>query len=107
MFFSPDLLSAKRAARRLGISTSRLYEWFSLSDVGEFVLRGQTVTIEYFQGGAKGQGRIRIAAAEVERLIELTRVRQAPATPRRTVLQRVVYPGITVELGRPKTTSVA
>ncbi|NJS14424.1 MAG: hypothetical protein HC788_07160 [Sphingopyxis sp.] len=32
------------------------------------VIRGQPVTVNYLQGGPKGQGRIRIEAEEVERL---------------------------------------
>ena len=94
-------LTTTEAAERLGISTSRLYEWLGLSGVGKFKIRGQMVTIDYFQGGAMGQGRIRIAVAEVERLIELTRVRPAPSISGRPTMKRVVYPGITVELGKP------
>ena len=70
-------------------------------DSGELIIRGQPVTIEYYQGGAKGQGRIRIAAAEVERLTELMRVRTQPVAPRRPYVQPRQFPGITVPLGRP------
>ena len=94
-----DLLFATEAARRLGISTSRFYDWLSLSDLGQFNIRGQPITIDYFQGGPKGQGPIRIAAREVERLIEASRVR--PASFRRPVERRSTYPGITVDLGLP------
>ena len=94
-----DLLFATEAARRLGISKSRFYDWLSLSDLGQFSIRGRRMTIAYFQGGPKGQGPIRIAAKEVERLVEATRVR--PASIRGPIERRRTYPGITVELGLP------
>jgi hypothetical protein len=78
-----DLLSTTKAARRLGISRASLYDWLAQSDGGTFVLRGRPVTIDYFQGGAKGQGRIKIEANEIERLKELMRVRPQPARRRR------------------------
>jgi hypothetical protein len=96
-----DLLTAMEAARRLGISKSRLYEWLGLSNAGRFAIRGRPVTIDYFQGGPKGQGPIRIAAKEVERLVEATRVLPVLETLHRPVDRRPVYPGITVELGLP------
>ncbi len=58
------LLTAKDAAQLLGIQANSLYDWLSRSDAGEFVVRGQSVTIDYFQGGPQGQGRIRIEARE-------------------------------------------
>ncbi len=96
-----DLLVAKEAAQRLGIGIGQLYEWLRMSNDGDLAIGGQFTTIEYFQGGPKGQGRIRISAAEVERLIELTRVRPQATQNRRPPVGRAVYPGITVELGRP------
>jgi hypothetical protein len=78
-----------------------LYDWLAQSDAGTFVLRGQSVTIDYLQGGAKGQGRIKIEANEVERLKELVRVRPQPARRRRPPIRRTRFPGITVELGLP------
>ena len=65
-----DLLSANEAARRLGITTATLYDWLAQSDVGTLIIRGQPVTINYFQGGAKGQGRIKLEVGEIERLEE-------------------------------------
>lgn len=97
-----DLLFAKQAAQRLGIGVGQLYEWLRLSNSGALNIGGQLTTIEYFQGGPKGQGRIRISADEVERLIELTRVHPKAAQVRRPPIRRRVYPGITVELGRPE-----
>lgn len=95
------LLSTRDAAQRLGISRASLYDWLAQSDAGTFVLRGRPVTIDYLQGGARGQGRIRIEAGEVERLKELMRVRPQPARRRRSPKPQQHFPGITVELGRP------
>ena len=96
-----DLLSVKEAARRLGLATASLYDWLGRSDRGRLVLRGRPVTIDYFQGGPQGQGRIRIEADEVERLKDLLRVRPQRTVPRRPPVRRCSFPGITVELGRP------
>ena len=98
---SEDLLSSREAARRLGISTASLYDWLSQSNAGRFMLRGQPVTIDYLQGGAAGQGRIKIEAREVQRLKELMRVRPRPLTARRSPTPPNHFPGITVKLGRP------
>ena len=78
-----------------------MYEWLAQSDAGELVIRGQPVTIDYLQGGPKGQGRIRIEAGEVERLKELQRVKPRLAKKRRPPRRREQYPGIFVELGDP------
>lgn len=99
---SDELLPAQEAARRLGISVASLYDWLAQSDQGQFVLRGQPVTVDYLQGGPKGQGRIRIEAGEVERLKELQRVRPRPVRQRRPPKRRDCYPGIYVELGTPE-----
>jgi hypothetical protein len=96
-----ESLSAQEAAKRLGISASSLYDWLGQSDRGLLVIRGQAVTIDYFQGGPQGQGRIRIEAAEVERVKELMRVRPQPTALRRPPIRRTAFPGITVTLGRP------
>jgi len=96
-----DLLTTQNAAQRLGISRAGLYDWLAQSDAGTLVIRGQPVTIEYFQGGPRGQGRIKIEAREVERLKELMRVRPRPVRQRRPPTRRQHYPGITVELGDP------
>ncbi len=53
------------------------------------------------QGGAKGQGRIKIETGEVERLKDLMRVRPCPVRQRRPPTQRQYFPGITVKLGLP------
>ena len=98
---APELLSAKEASRRLALSTTTFYGWLSQSDSGTLSIRGQPVTIEYLQGGPKGQGRIKIEAHEVERLKDLMRVRPRPARQRRPPTQRHYYPGITVDLGAP------
>ena len=78
-----------------------MYQWLADSDAGTLVIRGQPVTIDYFQGGRNGQGRIKIEAFEIERLKELMRVRPRPTRQRRTPTRRHHYPGITVELGDP------
>ena len=98
---SEELLSTMEAARRLGISRASLYDWLSQSNAGQFMLRGQSVTIAYLQGGARGQGRIRIEAREVERLKELMRVQPYPLLPRRPAIKESHFPGIMVKLGRP------
>jgi hypothetical protein len=99
---SGELFTAQDAAPRLGITVASLYDWLRQSDQGTFCLRGQPVVIEYFQGGALGQGRIRLEAQEIERLKELMRVRPRRVPSRRPPARREVYPGITVELGRPE-----
>src|SRR5438034_1448548 len=58
-------------------AVATLYDWLQQSDQGLFVLRGQPVTIAYGQGGPQGQGRIRIAAREVARLLDLLRDRKS------------------------------
>jgi hypothetical protein len=98
---SNELVTAKEAARRLGISVPSVYDWLGQSDHGLLVIRGQSVTINYFQGGPQGQGRIRIEAAEVERIKELMRVRPQQAPTRRLPIRHDTFPGITVKLGRP------
>jgi uncharacterized membrane protein len=96
-----DLLSAKKAARRLGISVLTLYDWLGQADHGLLVIRGQRVLIDYLQGGAKGQGRIQIPVQEIERIKDLMRVRSRAAAVRRAPVRRDSFPGITVPLGRP------
>ena len=94
-----DLLSAREAARQLGLAVTTLYDWLGQSDQGLLVLRGRPVTVYYLQGGPQGQGRILLPAGEVARLLELLRVH-----PRRTHSRRPpvkAFPGITVPLGRP------
>jgi hypothetical protein len=98
---SEEFLTAQEAARRLGIAVVSLYDWLGQSDRGLLVIRGQQVTIDYLQGGAQGQGRIRIEASEVERVQNLMRVRPQPSLPRRPPVQRASFPHITVALGRP------
>ena len=96
-----ELLTAKEAAGRLGITVTSFYDWLGQSDLGLLVIRGQPVTIDYLQGGSQGQGRIRIEAAEVARLRELMRVRPRHVPLRRPPVRRDNFPGITVALGRP------
>lgn len=98
---STDFLTVKEAAQRLGIQPTTLYDWLGQSRHGLLVIRGQQVTIDYFQGGAKGQGKIQIPASEVKRLRELMRVPQQLYVPRKSPVRAVSYPGITVPLGRP------
>ena len=98
-----EFLTAKEAASRLGISTTTLYGWLGDSDRGLLVIRGQSVTVDYFQAGRKGEGRIQIEPGEVERIRELMRVTPQRSIPRRAPIRRNRYPGITVPLGRPET----
>jgi hypothetical protein len=98
---SDELLSSREAARRLGITVTTFYDWLGQSDRGLLVIRGQRVSIHYLQGGPQGQGRIRIEAAEVERLKSLMRVHPEPLVPRRPRIRQDTFPGITVPLGRP------
>lgn len=97
----PELLTTREAAQRMGISVSTFYLWLAQSDAGEFAIRDQPITIEYFQTGAKGQGRIKIEAQEINRLKDAMRVQPSPARERRILPTRDHYPGITVKLGRP------
>lgn len=96
-----NLLDAREAAQRIGISRTTLYDWLAQSDVGEFVIRGQNVSINYLQGGRNGQGRIQIEAGEIERLKDLMRVRPRRVVTRRPPIRRDSFPGITVPLGHP------
>ena len=98
---SEDLLTSRQAARALGISAASLYDWLAQSNAGTFVLHGRPVTIDYFQGGAQGQGRIKVEAKEIERLKDLMRVRPQPALQRKLPVKTDNFPGITVKLGRP------
>jgi hypothetical protein len=99
------LLSVSEAAQRLGIRPTTLYDWLGRSRYGLLEIRGHHVTIDYLQGGAKGQGRIRISATEVNRLNELMRVKPQTIPARRPPLPSLIFPGITVPLGRPATTN--
>lgn len=99
---SEDFLTAAEAARRLGITTTTFYDWVGKSRIGELEIRGRRVTIEFFQGGARGQGRIRLEAGEVERLRELMRVRSQTVAVRPPPVKQTHFPGIYVPLGRPR-----
>jgi len=96
-----ELLTPKQAAQRLGITPTTLYDWLGQSDHGLLVIRGENVTINYFQGGPHGQGRIRIEAAEVERIKDCLRVRPQRLIASRPGPSQTTFPGITVPLGRP------
>ena len=96
-------LSAKKAAQCLGVAVTTFYDWLGQSDRGLLKIRGESVTIDYFQSGQQGQGRIQLEASEVDRLRERMRVHPKPAVTRRPPTRHNVYPGITVPLGRPRT----
>lgn len=102
MDMSSELLSAMQSAELLGIAVTSLYDWLARSDAGEFVVRGQSYTIAYFQSGARGQGRIQIEPSEIERLREAMRVRPQIQRQRRPPSRIQSYPGIRVPLGRPE-----
>ncbi|MCA9267166.1 MAG: helix-turn-helix domain-containing protein [Planctomycetales bacterium] len=95
------LLTAQEAADRLGIARASLYDWLAASNAGTFRVRGQLFTIDYYQGGPRGQGSIRIRADEVDRIFEAMRVRPTPQPQRRPPQATLHFPGITVPLGRP------
>jgi len=96
------LLTAKEAALRLGVSVTTLYAWLGLSDTSLLVIRGQWTTIRYYQTGPQGQGRIRIPASEIDRLLTLMQVNPKVSPPRRSIVRGDTLPGITVALGRPE-----
>lgn len=99
---SHEFLSVKEAASRLGIQPTTLYEWLGRSRYGLLEIRGQQFVIEYFQSGAKGQGRIQIPASEVERLRESMHVPLQTSVAHKRPTSQTSFPGITVPLGRPK-----
>lgn len=96
-----ELLTSNDAAERLGISTLTLYDWLSQSDAGEFMIRSQPTTIEYLQGGRKGQGRIRIAESEIMRLLSLMTVTPATVKTRKPSQKKRLLQHITTTPGRP------
>jgi hypothetical protein len=96
-----QLLTAREAAAQLGLSLTSLYDWLGQSDRGLLVIRGQPVSIDYFQGGPRGQGRIRLETAEVARIKQCLRVRPQSTIVRRIPIRRDSFPGITAPLGRP------
>jgi hypothetical protein len=97
-----ELLTVADSARLLGISPATLYDWLGRSRRGLLVIRGQRITIEFFQTGPKGQGRIKIALDELDRVRDLLRVRSVAVPVRKSPTRRHAYPGITVALGRPR-----
>ena len=90
---SGKLLSSQEAAQRLGISVTSLYDWLARSDRGQFVLRGQRLTIQYLQGGARGQGRIKLEESEIERLKDAMRVHPHPSVARHQTVRRSIIRG--------------
>jgi len=96
-----ELLTSDEAARKLGIAAVTLYDWLARSNASSLQICGRPVTIDYYQGGAKGQGRIRIPTREVLRLQEAMRVKPHFVPNRRPPTPRYHFPGITVELGDP------
>lgn len=96
-----NLLASREAAARLGISTLTLYDWLSQSDAGAFVIRGKATTIHYLQGGRKGQGRIKIAEPEVNRILSLMIASPRQREARKTPQTRRSLQHITTKPGRP------
>ena len=94
-------LPSDEAAARLGISRATLYDWLSQSNAGSFILCGVGVTINYYQSGRRGQGRIQIDASEIERLLSLMKITPDPL-PHRTVRKKPSLTHITAPLGRPE-----
>lgn len=95
------LLNSRDAAAALGVSVATLYAWLAQSDAREFQVRGQPFTIDYLQGGRRGQGRIRIESSEIDRLLEAMRAIPIRKLARRPLQQRRHFPGISVPLGLP------
>ena len=95
------LLTADDAATQLGVSRTTLYDWLAQSDGGRFMLRGQLVTINYLQGGRRGQGRIKIERTEVDRLMELMRVNPKLTRVRVAPRPKAALRHISAKLGRP------
>ena len=98
---SSELLSSEQAARKLGIRVSTLYAWLGQSDTGAFEIRGQSVTISYYQGGHRGQGRIKIDHREVERLLSLMHVSPQTKALQKKPAKKPALRHITAKLGRP------
>ncbi|WP_231740541.1 helix-turn-helix domain-containing protein [Thalassoglobus neptunius] len=97
-----NLLTSQQAADALGISVLTLYDWLGQSDVGEFEIRGEAVTVEYYQGGHKGQGRIRIDETEICRLLSLMKSQPKPQRRRQIPKKNAApFQHITAKLGRP------
>ncbi|MBL9084764.1 MAG: DNA-binding protein [Planctomycetales bacterium] len=96
-----ELLTVAEAARRLALRTTTLYDWLGRSDYGLLEIRGQQIRVDYLQTGPRGQGRIRIPAGEVRKLLDAMRVRPCAVPAHRIVPQPKNFPGITVPLGRP------
>jgi len=96
-----QLLNSKEAAESLGVSVLTLYDWLTQSDRGAFMIRGEKVTIDYFQGGRNGQGRIKVAVDEIDRLIALMRVKAKPEHVRKRPAKIRELPHINVPLGLP------
>ena len=96
-----QLLSTKEAAEMLGVSTTTFRNWLTQSDMGTFTVRGQRVTIDYYQGGRQGRGRIKIEQREVERLLDLMRVYPKPLKSHLPPNPKPRYQHIKVQPGRP------
>ncbi len=97
----PKLLTTEDAAQMLGIATGTLYAWLSQSDSGAFTIRGQSLTIAYFQGGRRGQGRIRIAENEILRILATMQVTPKGAREPKGTNKTLELTHITTKLGRP------
>ena len=96
-----EWLNSKEAAQDLGISRATFYEWLAQSNAGTFLIRGKQITIDYLQGGPKGQGRVRIERREVQRLLGLMRVKPGTKKSRRPPKKRSNLQYISADLGRP------
>jgi hypothetical protein len=97
-----QLLSSVDAAAALGISVATLYDWLSQSNLGTFEIRGQSVTVDYFQGGRRGQGRIQIDRQEIERLLGLMRVSPKAVPVRKLPSKQPTFQHLSAKLGRPE-----
>jgi hypothetical protein len=97
-----ELLTPQDAAQRLDLAVTTLYDWLGRSKAGLFILGGERVSIRCYQTGPQRQGRIRIPAGEIDRLLELMRVVTKAPPRRRPHVHPKALPGIVVALGRPE-----
>jgi hypothetical protein len=65
------------------------------------VIRGEPTTINYYQGGRVGQGRIKIDHREVERLLSLMRVSPRTKAVQKKPAKKPTLRHITAKLGLP------
>ena len=96
-----DLLNAREAAQRLGISVHTLYGWLSASSKGRLEIHNRPLSINYFQTGRRGQGRIKIESQEIDRLLLLMQPKPESTARRKRSKAAPALQHITTPLERP------